>query len=116
EERTAVAEGRVEVLEAPERLGTRYYGVVTSSRMALEGVGPELKEDQVRRRQVSYKITIRGGENTEEVEVLNGWGKLTTQYPIAAFIDDICERPQRPNQECYYKTQRNDKRQVVRKP
>src|SRR5262249_54942537 len=95
------------------RIDFKGYATVTNGRGVLEGIGPLLKPEQMRRRSVTYRFKTRGGR-IEEVQVVNGRGYLTTQHSVGGFIDDLFEAPTGRKRECQYVAERDAKGRVIK--
>lgn len=77
-----------------------------------EGIGL-LTLEQARRRTLNYRFSRRGGK-VEQVEVVNGYGHLTTQDTGSMYVDRLDSLADlSPGQACRYQYRRNEQGELT---
>jgi hypothetical protein len=79
------------VVEDPNAAKVEYFGNFVTRRGAPEGVGL-LTDEQVRRRDLSYRLTSHKGR-VDTVEAVGRTGELTNDHNIAPYLEDDRDAP-----------------------
>jgi hypothetical protein len=96
--------------EDSRRLKVEYFAAMVARRGIPEGIG-RVGAAQQRRRHMTYRFYRRGGR-VEKVEVVNGFGDLTTSQSLAALREDAGDTSVGRG-ECWYDYKYNDAGQLM---
>jgi YD repeat-containing protein len=83
-----------------QRVKVEYYAAVVNRFGVKEGL-IRLSAEQIRGRQVSYKVYRRGGR-VVQVEVINGQGELTSEHQVGTELERAEGQRNTANKECRY--------------
>jgi hypothetical protein len=103
--------GWVYYWDAFRRVKVFHFANFVKRRGEPVGLGP-LTQAQVNARQISYRLTMRGGK-VEQMELVNGHGFLPESNPVEAVLDRQVDSMSTRQKECRYVYQRGQQGELL---